>query len=130
MPADTTISDSSSASGSPLSGGLIETRELRKSYGTDAAEIRVLDGINASVAAGEMIAIVGPSGAGKSTLLHLLAALDTPTSGTVYFRSESDWKRIGTKRCGVSESANRLRLAAASSCCRILRRPKMWPCRC
>ncbi len=89
MPADTTISDSSSASGSPLSGGLIETRELRKSYGTDAAEIRVLDGINASVAAGELIAIVGPSGAGKSTFLHLLAALDTPTSGTVYFEGKA-----------------------------------------
>ena len=36
-----------------------------------------------------MIAIVGPSGAGKSTLLHLLAALDTPTSGAVYFAGNS-----------------------------------------
>ena len=36
-----------------------------------------------------MIAIVGPSGAGKSTLLHLLAALDTPTSGEVYFAGNS-----------------------------------------
>ena len=38
---------------------------------------------------GEMIAIVGPSGAGKSTLLHFLAALDTPTSGAVYFGGNS-----------------------------------------
>ncbi len=36
-----------------------------------------------------MIAIVGPSGSGKSTLLHLLAALDMPTSGKVYFRSRA-----------------------------------------
>jgi lipoprotein-releasing system ATP-binding protein len=35
-----------------------------------------------------MVAIVAPSGAGKSTLLHLLAALDTPTSGAVYFASK------------------------------------------
>jgi len=37
---------------------------------------------------GEMVAIVAPSGAGKSTLLHLLAALDTPTSGAIYFDSK------------------------------------------
>ena len=48
-----------------------------------------LDGIDFSIERGEMIAIVGPSGAGKSTLLHLLAALDTPTSGTVYFAGNS-----------------------------------------
>jgi len=41
---------------------------------------------------GEMVAIVAPSGAGKSTLLHLLAALDTPTSGAIYF----EMKRIET----------------------------------
>jgi lipoprotein-releasing system ATP-binding protein len=35
-----------------------------------------------------MVAIVAPSGAGKSTLLHLLAALDTPTNGTIYFESK------------------------------------------
>jgi lipoprotein-releasing system ATP-binding protein len=36
-----------------------------------------------------MVAVVGPSGTGKSTLFHLLAALDTPTSGTVYFAGKS-----------------------------------------
>ena len=43
---------------------------------------------NLTLRKGEMVAIVAPSGAGKSTLLHLLAALDTPTSGTIYFDSK------------------------------------------
>ena len=70
-------------------GAVIEARELRKSYGLGEQVVTVLDGANLSVASGEMVAIVGPSGAGKSTLLHLLAALDTPTSGTVYFESKA-----------------------------------------
>ena len=75
--------------GKVRSGVLIEARELRKSYKTGAAEINVLSGINISVEAGELIAVIGPSGAGKSTLLHLLAALDTPTSGAVYFEKKA-----------------------------------------
>jgi lipoprotein-releasing system ATP-binding protein len=71
------------------SGPILEARDLRKVYGRGAAAITVLDGVNLEVAAGEMIAIVGPSGTGKSTLLHLLAALDRPTSGTVYFDSRA-----------------------------------------
>ena len=70
-----------------MSGPLIEARKLRKVYGGGDGSVIVLDGVDLEVAAGEMIAIVGPSGAGKSTLLHLVAALDTPTSGTVYFES-------------------------------------------
>ncbi len=69
-------------------GPLLEARELRKIYGAAMKlAVTVLDGVNLAVNAGEMIAVMGPSGAGKSTLLHLLAALDTPTSGAVYFAS-------------------------------------------
>jgi lipoprotein-releasing system ATP-binding protein len=88
MPAETTASESSSTSGATRPGPLVETRDLRKSYGTGAAEITVLAGVNVCVEPGELIAVVGASGAGKSTLLHLLAALDTPTSGTVYFEGK------------------------------------------
>jgi lipoprotein-releasing system ATP-binding protein len=71
-------------------GGVwLEARALRKIYGSGASAITILDGIDLSLRQGEMIAIVGPSGSGKSTLLHLLAALDTPTSGTVYFNAKA-----------------------------------------
>jgi lipoprotein-releasing system ATP-binding protein len=85
MSAETRASASTSASAATYAGALIETRDLRKSYGAGSVEITVLSGVNVTVESGELIAVVGPSGAGKSTFLHLLAALDTPTSGTVYF---------------------------------------------
>ncbi len=68
---------------------VLEARGLRKVYGTGASEVTVLAGVDLAVVEGEMVAIVGPSGAGKSTLLHLLAALDMPTSGTVYFDTKA-----------------------------------------
>src|SRR3989442_910094 len=73
------------ASGRTSGRGVLEARELRKVYGSGSAQLTILAGVNLQLAEGEMVAIVAPSGAGKSTLLHLLAALDTPTSGTVYF---------------------------------------------
>lgn len=68
---------------------VLEGRNLRKSYGVEPKILQVLSDASIALRRGEMIAIVAPSGAGKSTLLHLLAALDTPTSGTVYFASKA-----------------------------------------
>lgn len=62
---------------------MIEVRQLSKTYETPGENIRVLDGLDLSVAAGETAAIIGPSGCGKSTLLNLLGALDRPTSGSI-----------------------------------------------
>jgi len=62
---------------------------LRKIFHSGKHEITPLDGIDFTIERGEMISITGPSGSGKSTLLHLLAALDTPTSGAVYFAGNS-----------------------------------------
>ncbi|HXX43079.1 MAG TPA: ABC transporter ATP-binding protein [Candidatus Acidoferrales bacterium] len=68
---------------------VLRVANLRKSFHSGSQEIVPLDGIDFSIERGEMVSIVGPSGAGKSTFLHLLAALDTPTSGEVYFAGNS-----------------------------------------
>jgi putative ABC transport system ATP-binding protein len=58
--------------------------ELTKSYGSDATSVRALDGITIGLRRGEFTAIMGPSGSGKSTLMHIMAGLDTATSGQVW----------------------------------------------
>ncbi len=58
-----------------------ETYGASKSF--DGRRVVALDSVDFTVARGEIVALTGPSGCGKSTLLHLLAALDSPTSGRV-----------------------------------------------
>jgi len=78
------------ASAAPASApAILEARNLKKTYGSGAQSLPILIDANLILHRGEMVAIVAPSGAGKSTLLHLLAALDTPTSGAVYFASKA-----------------------------------------
>ncbi len=68
---------------------VLEARALKKTYGAGGKKLEILVDANLVLHQGEMVAIVAPSGAGKSTLLHVLAALDTPTSGTVYFENKA-----------------------------------------
>jgi lipoprotein-releasing system ATP-binding protein len=65
-----------------MSKGLL-CQQLSKSYFQGSIETKVLDGLDLSVEAGELVAIVGSSGCGKSTFLHIAGALDSPSSGQV-----------------------------------------------
>ncbi|MCI9336118.1 MAG: ABC transporter ATP-binding protein [Lachnospiraceae bacterium] len=62
---------------------VLETRGLKKYYGTGENQVRALDGVDLRIEAGEFLTIVGTSGSGKSTLLHMLGGLDRPTDGKV-----------------------------------------------
>src|SRR5262249_41850953 len=90
LKADTTAEGYAAAEGSRAAvvsafrrtviGGGIEFRDLTVWYGEGA----VLDGINATIEAGQTVALVGPTGSGKSTLISLLARLYDPPRGTVF----------------------------------------------
>jgi putative ABC transport system ATP-binding protein len=65
---------------------LIELRGVAKRYGSGAAELMALKGIDLQVKAGEFVAIMGPSGSGKSTAMNILGCLDTPSAGAYLFK--------------------------------------------
>jgi lipoprotein-releasing system ATP-binding protein len=69
-------------------GALLRTVNLTKIFRSGDEEIAVFEDLNLEVREGEFVALVGESGTGKTTLLHLLAALDTPTRGEVYFMGQ------------------------------------------
>ena len=72
-----------------MNNSIIVCDDLSKVYQEGRLATPVLQGVNLSVAKGELLAIVGTSGSGKSTLLHLLGALDAPTTGNILFNGKN-----------------------------------------
>jgi len=82
------------------------TKISKKFYGSNR-NIIVLKNVNLKINRGELISLTGPSGSGKSTLLHIIALLDQPTSGEVFFKKRSfsksnDNEKDLVRRKGIS----------------------------
>ena len=84
---DTTVyrpTDPAPDGGAPAAPPAVRARALRKTYGSGEAAVHALDGVDVDFERGHFTAIMGPSGSGKSTLMHLLAGLDTASSGHAF----------------------------------------------
>ena len=77
---------------------IIKLFKISKKFSNANKDIIVLKNINLKINKGELISLSGPSGSGKSTLLHIMALLDQPTSGVVFFKKKSLTKSIDKEK--------------------------------
>jgi len=90
-----------------MNNEIIKLSKISKIYNETSKNIEVLKNINLSINKGDIISLTGPSGSGKSTLLHIIALLDQPTSGEVFFKKRSfskssDKEKDLVRRSGIS----------------------------
>ena len=69
--------------------GLLEMKQVCKSYGEGGTEVHALRDVDLSVAEGELVAIMGPSGSGKSSLLTIAGSLETRRAATCWSAAQS-----------------------------------------
>lgn len=68
---------------------IIGAQKVTKTYGKKEAAFTALAGVSIAIEPGQSVAIIGKSGSGKSTLMHLLALLDTPSTGSIIINDQS-----------------------------------------
>ena len=86
---------------------IIKLSKISKKFVGGGKNITVLKNVNLKINRGELVSLTGPSGSGKSTLLHIIALLDQPTSGEVFFKKKSfsksnDSEKDLVRRKGIS----------------------------
>src|SRR5215203_1416383 len=69
-------------------GTALAATDVTRRYGEGDSVVHALRGVSMAIPHGQFAAVMGPSGSGKSTLMHILAGLDTPTSGQVWVGDE------------------------------------------
>jgi len=72
-----------------MNNEIIKLKKISKKFIGAGKNVTVLKNINFKINKGELISLTGPSGSGKSTLLHIMALLDKPTSGEVFFKEKN-----------------------------------------
>ena len=72
-----------------MNNEIIKLTKITKKFSGSRRDIVVLKNVNLKINKGELVSLTGPSGSGKSTLLHIIALLDQPTSGEVFFKKRS-----------------------------------------
>src|SRR6188472_1150353 len=80
---DMTMTRERGALGSRTATEAVTARSVVKKFGAGRDEVVALDGVDLSIAQGELVCLLGASGCGKSTLLNLVAGLDTATAGEI-----------------------------------------------
>ena len=90
-----------------MSKEIVKLTRISKKYVTANKNIVVLKNVNLKIHKGELISLTGPSGSGKSTLLHIIALLDKPSSGEIFYRKKNfsqsnDNEKDLVRRKGIS----------------------------
>ena len=86
---------------------IIKLSKISKKFSGNEKDINVLKNINLKINVGELVSLTGPSGSGKSTLLHIIALLDKPTTGEIFFKNKnfsksSEKEKNSIRKKGIS----------------------------